>query len=270
MKNAPIGVFDSGVGGLSVLREIRAALPAENLLYVADSGYAPYGDRSSDFILQRSEAIIDFFVSQHVKAIVIACNTATAVAVKALRSRHSLAIIAMEPAVKPAAAMTRSGVIGILATRKTLASDSFARLAENYASNVHIILQPCPGLVEQVERAELASMDTEALIARYVLPLLDKGADTLVLGCTHYPFLSPLIRKVAGQSVTVIDPSAAIARQLQHRLTLSGLVSKQDALGTEQFWTSGIPAQVQPVIAQLWGKLVAVQSLPLAYLSRLP
>ena len=140
LNKAPIGVFDSGVGGLSVLREIRAMLPGEDLLYVADSGYAPYGDRSSEFILQRCEAIMEYFVTQGVKAVVIACNTATAIAVQALRARHSLPIVAMEPALKPATEKTQSGVVGILATSRTLASDSFARLAERHGNGVQVLL----------------------------------------------------------------------------------------------------------------------------------
>jgi glutamate racemase len=144
-------VFDSGVGGLSVLREIRNALPHEDLLYVADSGAAPYGDRPSQFIKDRAQAIVEFLVAEGVKAIVVACNTATAVAVQTLRSRFTIAIVAIEPAVKPAAEITRSGVIGILATRQTLASESFSRLVEKYGKGVRILLQSCPGFMEQVD-----------------------------------------------------------------------------------------------------------------------
>jgi glutamate racemase len=265
MRKSPIGVFDSGVGGLSVLREIRAALPGEDLHYVADSGFAPYGDRPSEFILQRAEAIVDFFISQKVKAIVVACNTATAVAVQTLRARHTQIIVAMEPAVKPAAAITKSGIIGILATSRTLASESFSRLTERHGQGVQVLLQACPGLVEQVEKAELSGPATEALITRYVASLRARGADTLVLGCTHYPFLSPVIQTVAGPEVAVIDPSAAVARELQRRLQSGELLSSQGKVGTEQFWTSGVPTQVQPVLVQLWGRTVEVSVLPLEY-----
>lgn len=265
MSDAPIGVFDSGVGGLSVLREIRMALPNEQLIYVADSAHAPYGDRSSEFILQRAEAIVAFFISQGVKAIVVACNTATAVAIKALRARHSLIIVAMEPAVKPAAAITKSGVIGIMATSRTLASDSFLRLTEQHGQGARILLQACPGLVEQVEKGELNGVQTETLITRYVATLREQGADTLVLGCTHYPFLSPVIQKIAGETMAVIDPSAAIARELQRRLTASGLQSIRNESGRTQFWTSGVPTQVQPVLEQLWGEDVEVNTLPPVY-----
>jgi len=160
--DAPIGVFDSGVGGLSVLRAIRAALPAEDLLYVADTGAAPYGDRSKEFIEHRTEAIVGFLVRERVKAVVVACNTATAVAIPGLRSRFGAAIVAIEPAVKPAVRITRSGVIGVLATGQTLASESFSRLTDKYGKGVKILLQPCPGLVEQVEKADLDSRQTKS------------------------------------------------------------------------------------------------------------
>jgi len=265
MKSAPIGVFDSGVGGLSALREIRHALPGEDLLYVADSGSAPYGDRPGKFIKERAETLVEFFLVERVKAIVVACNTATAVAIQALRTRFSIAIVAIEPALKPAAEITRSGVVGILATSQTLASESFSRLAEKYGMGVQVLLQPCPGLAEQIEKAELESPRTEALIVRYVSPLLERGADTLVLGCTHYPFLSSTIRAVAGPAVSIVDPSVAVARELHRRLKTGDLLSRKANLGTERFWTSGAPDQVQPVAAQLWGKSIAVRALPSAF-----
>jgi glutamate racemase len=264
MNDAPIGVFDSGVGGLSVLREIRSALPRENLIYVADSGFAPYGDRPSKFIQQRAEAIVEFLGSVGAKAIVVACNTATAVTIQTLRSRFTFPIIAIEPAVKPAAEITRSGVIGILATSQTLSSESFSRLVEKYGKGVQVLLQPCPGLVEQVEKAELDGPKTEALVVRYVAPLLDRGADTVVLGCTHFPFLSSMIRSVAGPNVSLIDPAVAVARELQRRLKTSELLSLNGSPGTEQFWTSGAPDRVQPVVGQLWVRNVEVCSLPSA------
>ncbi|HTE15058.1 MAG TPA: glutamate racemase [Burkholderiales bacterium] len=261
-KTNPIGVFDSGVGGLSVLREIRNALPHEDLRYVADSGAAPYGDQSSEFIISRAQAVVEFFVKAQVKAIVVACNTATAVAVQSLRSRCTIAIVAIEPAVKPAAERTRSGVIGILATNQTLASERFAHLTQEYGKDVKILAQPCPGLVEQVERASLDGPRTEALIAQYVVPLLEQGADTLVLGCTHYPFLISAIRAVAGPAVSIMDPAAAVARELHRRLKSNNLLSCRNTCGTEQFWTSGSPTQVQPVVEALWGSAVEVHALP--------
>src|SRR4051812_18018744 len=173
---AAIGVFDSGVGGLSVLREIRALLPAERVVYVADSAYAPYGEQSARTVGDRAEAMVDFFCSHGAKAIVVACNTATAMAIEALRIRAALPIVAIEPAVKPAAAMTRSGVIGILATRQTLASERFARLVEEHAKGVNVLVAACPGFVELVEKGELAGAATQALVEHHVRPLVERGA----------------------------------------------------------------------------------------------
>jgi glutamate racemase len=263
----PIGIFDSGVGGLSVLREIRRELPEEDLLYVADSGYAPYGEQSDEAIEKRSIAIAQFLVNESAKAIVVACNTATGIAVETLRSMFPVPVIAIEPAVKPAALHTRSAVVGVLATRQTLSSSKFSRLLVAHGADVQILLQPCPGLVEQVEKGDLTSQTTRALIEQYVVPLLTEGADTLVLGCTHYPFLIPVIRAVVGPSVTIIDPSAAVARELRRQLQMSGLLSRGGQPGTERFWTSGSPAKTQSVVAQLWANDVDVQSVPSAYLS---
>jgi glutamate racemase len=265
MPANPIGVFDSGVGGLSVLREIRRQLPGEDLLYVADSGHAPYGDRSSRFIEARAAAIVEFFLGIPVKAIVIACNTATGVAVEKLRRRCRVPVVAMEPAIKPASQRTRSGVVGVLATSQTLCSANVARLLDKYGKDVQVLLQPCPGLVEQVEGAELSGEAAAALVRRYVAPLVEKGADTLVLGCTHYPFLSPLIQAAAGPEVTVIDPAAAVARELARRLEAGNLLSDGNRPGTERFWSSGPLAQAQAVISKLWEKEAAVQSLPAAF-----
>ncbi len=261
-SNNPIGVFDSGVGGLSVLREIRRELPGEDLLYVADSGHAPYGDKSSRVIEARAVAIVEFLLDQRAKAIVVACNTATGVAIKMLRARFPVPIVAMEPAVKPAVARTKSGVIGVLATSRTIASDNFAKLHERFGNDVKILMQACPGLVEQVEAGDLSGNKTRALIEQYVMPLLAQNTDTIVLGCTHYPFLAPLIREVAGPTIAIIDPSAAIARELRRRLSSNNLLSIEKHAGTEQFWTSATTDAAQPIIAQLWQADVEVRRLP--------
>jgi glutamate racemase len=258
----PIGVFDSGVGGLSVLREIRRELPGEHLLYVADSAHAPYGDKPAGLIEARAVSIIEFLTSQRAKAIVVACNTATGVAIHMLRARFPLPIIAMEPAVKPAAAHTRSGVVGVLATSRTIASDNFARLHQRFGAEVKILMQACPGLVEQVEAGDLQGGRTRALIESYVAPLLAQGADTLVLGCTHYPFLAAVIREIAGPGVAIIDPSAAIARELRRRLVAAELLSTGSHRGTERFWTSAAPDASRPVITQLWRADVDVHHMP--------
>ena len=261
-SDSAIGVFDSGVGGLSVLREIRRELPFENLLYVADSGYAPYGDRPAAFVQQRARSVVEFLIGQGATSIVVACNTATAVAVDSLRSTFTLPIVAIEPAVKPAAATTRSGVVGVLATTNTLTSAKFATLVEQYAGGASVLTHAAPGLVEQVESGDLTSERTRALIERYVDPLLEEGADTLVLGCTHFPFLTPLIQEIAGPNVAVIDPATAVARELRRRLTSAGLLSASTTPGSEQFWTSGPIDTIKPLVSRLWSADVDVRALP--------
>ena len=257
---APIGVFDSGVGGLSVLKHIRLELPDESLLYCADSFHTPYGAKSPAEIRERALVLADFLIGQGAKAIVVACNTATAAAVSTLRARFSLPIIGMEPAVKPAVAATKSGVVGVLATVGTLKSAQFAALLENYGKGVEVVTQACHGLVECVERGELDEPATQELVRRYVEPLLERGADTIVLGCTHYPFLRELIEQEAGIGVALIDTGTAVARQLHRRLAELGLLNL--AGGGEQFWTSGDVAQSEPVISRLWGDSVTVARLP--------
>ncbi|MGR8951718.1 MAG: glutamate racemase [Gammaproteobacteria bacterium] len=258
----PIGVFDSGVGGLSVLHQIRRELPGENLLYVADSAHAPYGDKSQEFITARSFAIARFLLDCGAKALVVACNTATGAAVAELRNHFVLPIVAMEPAIKPAALQTRSGVIGVLATRRTLASPNFVRLFARYGADVEILAQACPGLVEQVEAGELSNAKTRSLLESYVRPLVSRGADTLVLGCTHYPFLRTAIQEMAGPDIAVIDSSEAVARQLRRRLETHDLLVDSDVPGGEQFWTSADPAMAAAIFAQLWRPGIDVSWLP--------
>ena len=257
-----IGVFDSGVGGLSVLRAIHAALPHEHLVYVADSGHAPYGDQSEAHITQRTLTVGHWLAEQGVKGITIACNTATVVAAKTLREQTHLPVVAIEPAIKPAVALTRSGVVGVLATRQTVQSAAVARLVELYGADKRILLQGCPGLVEQVERADLHSAETEALLRQFITPLLEQGVDTLVLGCTHYPFLRDTIQRVAGDAVTLLDPAEAVARELVRRLTDSGSLSASCQSGHVQFFTSGDVAQAQVVMSHLWDAPLTVQALP--------
>jgi len=266
-----IGVFDSGVGGLSVLQHIRATLPDARLIYVADSAHVPYGDKTPAYIAARSLALTEFLIEQGAEAIVIACNTATAAAAQILRDKYSLPIIAMEPAVKPAVAATRSGVIGVLATIGTLESSRFAALLEKYAGDVEIITQGCPGLVERVETGDLQSDSTRQLIVRYTAPLLARGADTLILGCTHYPFLAPIIRQIVGEEITLIDTGAAVARELKRRIKIelleqrSALVTIENTVGRDHFFTSGELQNATQIMSILWGQSVTVEMLPPAY-----
>ena len=258
---APIGVFDSGVGGLSVLKHLRAELPAEKFYYVADSGNAPYGVRDAEFIRGRAFAICDFLLARGVKALVVACNTATAAAVAELRERFAVPVIAMEPGIKPAVQATRSNVIGVLATAGTLESARFFSLINRYAVNAEVITQPCPGLVEAIEANDLSSAGTQQLLQRYLQPLLARGADTIVLGCTHYPFLSEQISALVGADVAIIETGAAVAREVKRRLTEHDLLRVDIAAGSESFWSSGDCIAVQTVVAQLWQRDAVVQVL---------
>ncbi len=260
-NEAPVGVFDSGVGGLSVLGEIRALLPGESLLYIADSGHVPYGEKSPEFIRLRCRELAAFLLARGAKALVLACNTATAAAVAELRELYpQLPIVGMEPAVKPAAAATRSGVVGVLATTGTLKSARFAALLDRFASDVRVITQPCPGLVELIEAGDLSGPATRALLQERVAPLLAEGCDTLILGCTHYPFIKPLLGELLPASVSLIDTGAAVARQLQRRLSEQRLLAEGPAR-CAQFWSSGDPARMQAVLPRLWGEAAPVQGL---------
>ena len=213
---APIGVFDSGLGGLTVVREMIAQMPGERFVYVGDSGHAPYGAHTESEIRSYSQGISCFLLRRfQCRGLVIACNTATAAAADFLRATLTVPVVGMEPAVKPAAAVTKTGKVGILATVGTLSSARFAALLTRFEGDgsVEFLMQPCPGLPEAVEEGRTDTPKTRALVEKYVLPLLECGADTLVLGCTHYPVLRPLIASVAGPTVTLIDTGAAVARR---------------------------------------------------------
>jgi glutamate racemase len=234
--DAPVGIFDSGVGGLSILRHIRAQLPHEHLIYVADSGFAPYGDKPEDVVAERSLAIARFLVSQGAKALVVACNTATVTAVRLMRTRFpELAIVGVEPGLKPAASASRNGKVGVLATERTLAGAKFLRLRDEIAeaTGAQFLLQPCQGLADQIESGELDSAATTAMLKRYIAPLLAQGADTLVLGCTHYPLVQASIEAViaseGARDVVLIDTGDAVARQLGRLLEAGGLLRLADA-----------------------------------------
>ncbi len=260
LKNAPVGIFDSGVGGLSVLIEIEKRLPHESLLYFADSGHVPYGNKSPDFIRDRSLKISEFLISKGAKAIVIACNTATASAIGVLRKKWpDMPIIGMEPAVKPALAVTQKGIVGVLATVGTLKSAQFAALLDKFASKTKVVLQPAPGLVECVEAGNLNSQEVRELVKSFVVPLLDKGADTLVLGCTHYPFLKKIIAEIAGPNITLIDTGAAVARQLEKRLVEAHLLLSMNSSRFLEFYTSENPSHSALIVSSLLDRKVIVE-----------
>lgn len=231
-----IGIFDSGIGGLSVLTEINKQIPNEKFIYIADAAFTPYGEKTEAEIIERCMKIVDYFVSQHVDIVVVACNTATAIAVNKLRQKYKLPIVAMEPAVKPAVENSTNGIVGILATTMTLSSHRYAHLLERFASGVKVFEQACPGLVEQVEKMQQDSVETKQLLHKYIDPLVKKNIDTIVLGCTHYPFLKEQIKEIVGQRVKVIDTAIAVTLELKRKLNEIGTVA---SLETNRFLTTG-------------------------------
>ncbi|ALS65516.1 glutamate racemase [Pandoraea apista] len=266
-SNAPIGVFDSGLGGLSVLQAVRALLPHESLLYVADSRFAPYGERPDTFIEQRSVAIGRWLRERGAKALVVACNTATAHGVAALRADATWPVIGVEPGIKPAAALSRSGVIGVLATAATLRSARFADLlARHTAQGQRFLCQPGHGLVECIEAGDIDSPQVMALLDRFIGPMVAQGADTLVLGCTHYPFLIPAIERRFGTALTLVDTGAAIARQLQRRLETDGLDASAQAEGHGdlQLMTTANANALQTMADRLLPNAPRVQTIDIA------
>ncbi len=228
----PIGVFDSGVGGLSVLRHIRTQLPNEHLMYFADSGFAPYGDKPEEVVAERSLAIAGFLIERGAKALVVACNTATIAAIKLLRSHYpDMPIVGVEPGLKPAAAVSLNGKIGVLATSRTIRGEKFLLLRDQIAASTQaqFLLQGCSGLADQIELGELNTDATRAMLERYIVPLLNGGADTLVLGCTHYVFVQPAIEAVIAAATTrevlLVDTGEAVARRLVSLLGEAGLLN---------------------------------------------
>jgi glutamate racemase len=253
-SSAPIGIFDSGVGGLSVWREIAGQLPHEDTIYFADQAHVPYGPRPQEQIRQFCDRITRFLIRRGCKAVVVACNTASAAALKHLRETFpTLTSIGMEPAVKPAALTTRTGVVGIMATPATFQGRLFKATAGRYASGIQLISQVCDGLAEQVEAGALDGEETEALLRGYVQPMLDAGADTIVLACTHYPFLLDPIRRIAGGHVNVIDPAPAIARHLRRLLEQRGLLGAAGHRGRHTFYTTADPGRYRRALDRLAG-----------------
>lgn len=265
---APIGIFDSGIGGVSVLRALRARLPAERFIYVADSGHAPYGDLPAQAIEERAAEVARFLLQRRARALVIACNTASVLAAAGLRRRHGLPIVAMEPAIKPAVQATRSRVVLVLATTMTVRSASVARLCREHGAGVRIILQACPGLADAAERAEFDSAATRVLLCRYLRPGLAEGADTIVLGCTHYAFLIDAIAAIAGPAVHIVEPSAAIAMQLARVLPPVADVPRAVAVpagaAATSFYTSGSAERLSTFLRAVGEPAAEVSALPAA------
>lgn len=263
-EGSPIGVFDSGIGGLSVLRHIRALLPEEDLVYIGDTAHVPYGNKSEASIKARSEQIARFLIEQHqVKAIVIACNTATAASVNYLRGMHQRPIIGMEPGVKPAVVSSRTGTVGILATESTLNSEKFNHLVNRFGEQAQVITQHCAGLVDLIEQGAPAINKTRAMVETYLQPLLEQRADTIVLGCTHYPLIMPMIQELVGETVEIIETGDAVARQLKNQLQIHQLSNKPSRSGSTRFYTTTYNVQIHEKFDQIWGQATELESLVL-------
>ncbi|HDR9503928.1 MULTISPECIES: glutamate racemase [Burkholderia] len=262
---APIGIFDSGLGGLSVLRAARAQLPDESFIYVADSHHAPYGPRDEAFITERTLAIGEWLAREGAKALVIACNTATARAIAAIREHLPMPLVGVEPGIKPAVAVSASGVAGVLATQSTLNSPRFQALLDRYGAGRRFICQPGHGLVEAIERGDTNSPALRALLDSYLQPMLDDGADTLVLGCTHYPFFTETIRDLVGDRLTIVDTSDAIARQLARILDERSLRAPAGTRAAPpRFCSTSDGRQLQVLASTLLGLAAPVESVTIS------
>ena len=252
---SPIGIFDSGIGGFSVLRAVRAEMPEEAVLYFGDQGHIPYGPRPLEQIRSFSEAITRFLLEQNAEIIVVACNTASAAALKYLRETFpDVFFVGMEPAVKPAAEYTQTGKVGVLATPATFQGALYASVVERFANGVELFQNTCSGLVQEIERGNLTGAETRRILENALLPMLEEDIDTVVLGCTHYPFVIPLIQQITGDNVRVIDPAPAVAKQIRRVLEAKGLKNESETRGDIRFYTSGDPEELTSRLPLLLGE----------------
>jgi len=258
--SSSIGIFDSGVGGISILRAIREQMPNESVVYFGDQGHIPYGPRPMEQIRDFSEAITNFLLEQNAKIIVVACNTASAAALKYLREKFpDVQFIGMEPAVKPAAEQTQTGKVGVLATPATFQGVLYASVVERFANGVELFQSICPGLVQQIEQGNLDGEETRKVLEAALLPMLEENIDTVVLGCTHYPFVIPLIQQIVGDKVRVIDPAPSVARQAGRLLESGGMSRQSESKGDVRFYTSGDPELFKSMLPMLLGESGEVQ-----------
>lgn len=259
-KVSPIGIFDSGVGGISVLHAIREQMPEESIIYFGDQGHVPYGSRSMEQIQNFSEEITRFLLGQGAKIIVVACNTASAAALKYLRENFPvIQFVGMEPAVKPAAERTRTGKVGVLATPATFQGMLYSSVVERFANGVELFQNTCPGLVQQIEQGQLNGATTRRILEDALLPMLENNIDTVVLGCTHYPFVIPVIQQIVGDSVRVIDPAPAVAKQTGRLLKTNGMRNRSESKGDVKFYTSGDADKLKSLLPSLLGEPAEVQ-----------
>jgi glutamate racemase len=250
----PIGIFDSGIGGLSILRAIQDSLPGEDLIYLADQAHVPYGLRSLNEVRSFSEGITGYLLKQGAKLIVVACNTASAAALHYLRQVFpQVPFVGMEPAVKPAAEYTESGKVGVLATPATFQGELYASVVERFANGVTVLQDTCPGLVMEVDTGNLDTPRVRTILEEALGPMLVQGIDTVVLGCTHFPFVIPTIKEVVGPDVRVIDPSPAIARQAKRLLEAYGVINPNPQGGQVQYLTTGDPERMEDLLPGLIG-----------------
>lgn len=258
----PIGIFDSGVGGLSVMAAVRQLLPDEDLIYLADQAHVPYGSRSLEQVRSFSEGIASLFITQNVKLIVVACNTASAAALHYLREIFpQIPFVGMEPAVKPAAETTRSGIVGVLATPATFQGELYASVIDRFAAGVEVLQNTCPGLVMEIDQGNLTTPRVFSILEKALRPMLEEGIDTVVLGCTHFPFVIPVIETIVGPDVRVIDPSPAIARQVQHLLDEGSLHNPGSSPGQVRYLTTGDSTHLENLLPRLVGRSADVHGL---------
>jgi glutamate racemase len=256
----PIGIFDSGVGGLSVAREVRRAMPLEDVVYVADTAYCPYGDRPLDEVRERSLAVGRHLEAAGAKLLVAACNTATGAALESLRATLAIPVVGLEPAVKTGVALTRNRRIGVMATSGTLRSERFARLLSAHADGVQVVAQACPGLADLIEQGHLDDHVLRAQLEVLTAPLREAAVDTVVLGCTHYAFVRGPLAAALGPEVQLVDSAPAIARRTEQLLRQRALGESSGAAGAIRVLTTGDPAIVSPVIERLWSEPLSVEA----------
>jgi glutamate racemase len=251
-SSSPIGIFDSGVGGLSILKAIQNQLPNESILYLADQYHVPYGERSLEEIRKFSTGIVQFFLDQGTKIIVVACNTASAAALHFLRSTFSdIPFVGMEPAVKPAAENTQTRRVGVLATPATFQGALYASVVERFAQDVILYQDTCPGLVQQIEEGNFDTPETREILEKALLPMVGEEVDSIVLGCTHYPLVIPMIKRIVGEKIQVFDPAPAVARQVERLLTRNNLLVNHETISSLTYYTTGDPRKLESFLPRI-------------------
>ncbi len=259
MSDCPIGIFDSGLGGLSVYKELVNHIPNEQIVYFGDSGNAPYGPKSTEYIIQRSSEITEFLISKKCKLIIVACNTATAAAINHLRTNFDIPFIGMEPAIKPAAKATKTGSIGVLGTQGTFIGGHYQNTKAKYANNVNVVYRIASGLVEYIEQGEKDEEYITGLLTKYIEPMLLENIDHLVLGCTHYPFLSKDIQKIAGSDVTLVNPANAVVRHTTSVLKMAGMLNISENNRGDEFFTTGDIEKTKRIVDSITMRLYNIK-----------